>query len=429
MLLDLPQDISFTILGDWLGAGVRQLSVLDVAFCNHSIREDWLLTLPHFKLKHMSFALSLYPLLAWLYKRRVYFVAATVLKLKAVNALENADLTKFSFPRTRKITFPYDRDVVYPDEFFPDCNVGATPFGICSFLSLFPNLTSFTTADCWPKHHLLELLQLRWKLKELVVGGVDGYPCVFAALVVQVSSTLESLECLELDNWGMLKVSKCCRRLKKLATSVGIVFDFSTVRAVCSANPNLEHIDFSTLFCQRKGNAPSDVVDGEPEDEFDMSITTKDMERVALLCPKLKRLILDRNNRLEYHFIPFLIANCRHLKQVHARGVKMTIMQYKGRKCCNVLGIHMLENAVEVLENIPLPIVHFGLEKRKIHVNCNVLQRLGDKHSSSLESVHLCLEKDVLKEHMAVFCKICPNLTIISLSGVGRKDTVYYKAD
>lgn len=73
MFHDLPEDLATHLLLHWVKVSVVDLGRMDVAYCNHSLRNDWLHLLPRVRLTEVTTKSCFGAFILWLHSRNVHF--------------------------------------------------------------------------------------------------------------------------------------------------------------------------------------------------------------------------------------------------------------------------------------------------------------------------------------------------------------------
>lgn len=407
MLLQLPQDIAICVLTEWLVVDLEEISKLDVAICNSSMRADsWLPLLPLLRLSESHLPLSICCLLPWLHSRNVR-VEKVVAPMSAMAQLEGIFDTvvsvPFAFPATTCITFD------------PQDNGADNPAGIKEFLSLFPNLSVLQFKFCQIyDSQLLELLEL--PLPHLKVLSLNHCGMItssaIATVVRHVGSSLQELFCDLLTNASMRKLAQYCSKLTRIGWVMDLQMDISQILKFCACNPALVFIRFNAVGIEWT------------ERMTDM------VQQMATLCPHLQELIFTTNDLLSLYVISTCAAYCADIQIIEVCGAVVCFHETadtEDGRFCNVGWTKddderddvLIRRVLVVLENLDgLPIREFGVESNHILVDPEILCLLADSNGNNLRSVWLKMDVNVSRKHVLYLLEKCPHLTCLRMSAL-----------
>lgn len=426
MLHDLPHDIAAMVLDEFceLSFG-RQLCALDVAYCNHSFRSDWLLLLAQLPpIEESDVKQSLQTFLLWVECRKVR-VKGLWLDLALVNELDGVLPTSISCVQALTLT--------------NDDEYNENALGIMQFMQVLPSLTSlrcegydFTNAQLLQVQHWLQVPLKILRLKGLSNDLRDG----IVALVSRFSPTLEVLECDSLGDLTLQLITPCCRNLTRIASTMSYMKDNSYLLGFCAANPNLQVVDFS--YAPGETESGAWINSKHFTDEF--------VEQLSAHCPNLQDIIFDMcHDNMECTVLPVVLGNCKDLQRIIILDTLLTFHcdSQTGSRYCEVNWIGNVwidrteKSIIALINSIPVPIHRFGggfkveaddedegyenEEKGIISawVNGRVCEVLAKHSGNTLRHVALYLSDAICTADIHFLLSRCPNLTNLSLTGAG----------
>lgn len=296
----LPEDLTVVLLSEWLKVGLIALSQLDVAWCNHSTRSNWLQVLTQIRTsgyeEHIRTPIGI--LAIWLQSRNVN-ISHLQIQLDDLQTLDEDSFPHFVL-RSVSLTL-----------------LGTTtPAKLWQLLSWFPQLTAL---NCGPAmltdDYLLEMCRhLHCDLRELMFGN----PCSPAAIAQVISSLALNLEVFHCHR-ATCDMVRSCRKLQQICWDVADMEPEELI-TIISNNPHLiwSRIDAGAIT----------------EDVF---------AQFLLLCPNLELFISDKYLRdldLSFTFLkPLANPHCgRSLKlfRLFPFVLQFTPYSVNGGKMCDV---------------------------------------------------------------------------------------------
>lgn len=231
MFAVLPRDIVQCVVQEYLLLDLRGWSRIDVAFCSHGFRADWLSILAQADVtckQVLQNTTATVGYLHWIAKRNVQQKQLWLdPHLMAVGDLQ------VELPTVTQIEF---------HNCTPSVDVDAAP--IAAFLSCFPSIEEFSfrmqvqqygqeTQPGWTKlqdkHLLLGFTKLHCPLQSLDLLFCEQVSAAaIAQMVSRFAQTLRSLRCTRLDDPALATIAKLCRHL----TSFHIALDYITDTAL-----------------------------------------------------------------------------------------------------------------------------------------------------------------------------------------------------
>lgn len=381
MFLDLPEDLTVALLSEWLESSLIDLSHLDVACCSHASRSYWLHVLR--QIRPLEDDATSCNSLAWLHNRDILMHTLRV----RLDQKDWKELSKLSLSfRTTSLK----------------CLQCSFPQAISTLLAFFPCLTSLEV-DCgyWNSRTVVDLpsppslrrlsLQNFWKVK-------GAKP---VALLLAVCATLEEFYCNSTDKRMVQTLTAHCTTLKKLNCFFHLGVTAESIKALCSNNSQLAHVEFngapmsSGLILSILAACPwiRDVVFTDYEGKTSHS---------GLLSSNLLQgLDMFRMWPFEYNFSP--------CESGHSR------------RCCEIVVHEHTESTPSFIRTLftttSFAIRGFTLnESVHIVISANSLRLLVDAHGDTLEKCELCLFYDVNRANIQDFLSRCPNMMELTLT-------------
>lgn len=387
MIACLPQDITLTVVQDWLENNVLMLSKLDVAISNHAMRLEWLQLISLVIIEKAVLKKPIVCFLGWLNERQVH-IKTIVADRRMLMELEGVTVESCSL-------------AVAAVEL--DCSMSLSSLGVTKFLSYFPGLTSLSAQNCdLTDLHLQELLALPCQLRQLQLGGISMISSAAAVkLFAQHSATLTTIDCDVLDHLALAQLSQCCKSLIILSLICNHIADGDALVQLCKSNPNLTYLDLQG--CQQ------------------CSVDNAVLRSIAQVCPKLSMLCLDLNDAITAAVIPDLL-HCNALSAIRILGLMMKFFETGPKRYCDITLLEAGNRGVsaqqlcDVLANLNVSIRGFGKTIMPIAVNDAAISCLLDKNAGQLEM--LCLSVDFVentRDLQELICR-CPNLDCLTVT-------------
>lgn len=391
MFATLPEDITKAIIIEWLNTNGEALSTLDVAYCGHNTRREWLNLLPCLTLANPPIKQALDAFLAWVNTRKLKMDAITV-DLSSVSVLDRSELLPFIFPTVATVQLTNTKDV-------------RNSYGLAELIALCPYITTLNAEACLGIQ-LLALVDTAAPIRELRLQKYLGTAAPVVALCIKLCTTLEVLHCDVLDDVSIGLLSRRCKHLKTIIWSLEHLTQTDTLLEFFAANPALQHIE-----CAPLNPTPTAPIYNQISDSFVGKMTT--------LCPNLLQLRLRHRTMLDFRALPVILQNCFHIRVVYIVGTLLRFeKQTNGQSYCIIAAINIAyptATFAALLDALPCPIYEFGGEDcRCIGIDVGALNLLVDRHGSSLKKIWLIAEK---REEEAVSRMIsrCPNLASLRL--------------
>lgn len=410
MLDQLPVDLFRLIAHDYLQYGVKQLSAVDVAFCSHGRRSDWLALIAQLKdvrttaeiesgEDFLASGSSLVRLLHWVVSRGVHisklhfdmaaFVPAPRGTKKQPRRQDEARFTQI-IPSVESlhVSFGLSRKK-YPPR---------TLDSLTHFLDCFPNVKTLQT---WTEIEDEELCAVLNKLKGL--EGLDMIDCfelqpdTVAAMVSSLGNQLRLLRCSVLDDDAAATIAGSCHNLTTLTLYCGEMQSFDGLEQLCAVNAGtLQHM---MLF------------GGEISEDL--------FARIATMCTSLIVFNCDCTFTNCVPVVQSVFSCCPSIVMMEFNGMDINIKDVDGQKRVDIQYIDFIEDSqVAPLSAIPFPVQKCEMTFYKdydVDATAQTLDCLVGRFGSSLEALKLRFYADFPEKKLVKILKGFSNLRELDL--------------
>lgn len=385
MLDRLPADISRIIISDCLQLWAEPLSVVDVAFCNHARRPDWVSLLRQLRDVSMTTtdagyrlldnSSSLDGMLHWVLSRGVH---VSRLHLE-VSAFESGQVT-FSQP------MPYVECICLSEKL--DTRRLETIQSVFCFLDCFPRLN---TINMWAPADNNELIALLTGKMQGRLEGLDLSYCfcllpdMAASLFCSLGDKLRQLKIADLSSDGVAAIAANCHCLTNLDLGCDAMASSSSLEHLCAVNAGtLTTLVLHYWNCR----------------------DAQELVRIISMCSKL--VSFTANASIDAApIVEYLLRHCPAVRTILMQllTVKVTLAD-DGQKTVELVVYHHNEDQIALLAAIPFSVRRCQMTFDSEAVATSTL---------SLESFaprfrHIPSIIDKLSAHLINCLKHCPHL-------------------
>lgn len=401
MLDRLPTDLSRYLISEYLQFELKHLTPVDVAFCSHKRRADWLTLLGQLKdvrvttgqrlLWHIR---TLNGLLEWVASRGVH---VTDLKI-AAQALTSGQLT-ISQPllSVECLQITSGKCVNRPLIMAP----------LLRLLECLPRLKTLTVwngiVDC-------ELTTLIETMKDL--EGIELSDCyhlnpdIVTSLVCSLGSQLRTLKCeCSLTESNLTAIAENCCNLTTLHIACNCLPTFTSFEHLCAVNAKT----LRTLSLGEWKACQDDV--------------TQALLRITAMCSNLVSFKAARIATLDpIPIVQSLLSHCPLMSKIilNEQDVSIAVVKDKnGRRTTELRQSHVRDQA-SLLVAIPIPLRECFFKFSDVEAIAAILGTLAERFSSSLESLTMWFPATTAggkqSSHLLNCLKRCRQLTELDIN-------------
>lgn len=375
MLGCLPEDVIVDILVDFADVNLIDISHLDVAACNHSIRPDLLVIFKRLTF-HGAREVSNHNrgyLLEWIAHKGVNLTEIRVLA---------ADLADFSAHMLRGLQVRSVATIGFgnmPEWLSALFTNGVPPVKaqarvVKAFLDHFPCLTA---VDCsgWDLFINAHLRQFRGlplvSLNILAAHDTSVNSATAAKVICSMSASLQDLRCT-LNDQALCAVADCCHSLKYLAMNCKEIKHAARIERLCASNPGL-------LELSLKDGMMYDL----RHDDGD-GINTNLIHAITTSCKHLQSVIIKSCGEITSTFVRTIFASCPDIGEIDINSTIFTTQWRSGVR--TVQGIAFCLDPDELLNlcngvELPIDQITCGFASVKDHF----IRFAADAHGHSLK--------------------------------------------
>lgn len=387
MFIDLPLDIVRTVIESYLYLDSRQLSRLDVAFCNRQQRPEVLALFAVVKTSigstNHAHGPTLWRFLVWTRSRKVH-VPSLLVSLSTLREL-NVNF------HVRNV----DTVVIFRPKNFADCGNDMSELAV-EFLSHF---SSLKVLGCWSfmnRHQLLAIQNSKCKLEGLdLLTSFKIKSNEVASFACSLGNCLHVLKFHKFFDEDLISVAKHCQRLTTLDTSAVNLSSSGSLVKLCAVNsPTLTHLSLQ--------------VSG-------VKLITHIVKRCTCLV-----FFQCANDGDSASIVKCLLKHCRPTIATAAflHFAVNIVTDRHGNKVAEILASekdYHTNDQPTMIGEMPIPIRAYNMRFSSESITIIALNCLGERFGDSLESL-------VLKIPFAdsnCICNLlerCPNLTHFSIA-------------
>lgn len=405
MLLQLPSDLLISVFIEFIQVDLKGLAAVDMAVCNHGLRDGhWLPLLPTLRLtESQRLSNRLNYLFSWLDKRGVQMTKILV-EMGDVDYLDGPSRL-YNFPATSELLFAKN-------------NFSSSSFGLTELLTMFSSITVLNLSDCpsFVDHQLLELLTVSLpQLKRLDLRGCKAItPAVAVAVTRHFCQSLESLGFDALDDEAVWKLAKFPpNKLTALGISLDKLTNEASLMQLCDNNPNLKQLELRATTKMA-------------------FLTVRVVEQITCCCAFLTTLRVDPFPA-DYSILPIIADYCEDIEVAKICGVTIAFQKSAdGSRTCGVTQDHDTKFELDVatifavLSNLSTFRVHcVGDSDRVLPISREAMSLVSSTFGAYLLEFNVYLMKEVTRNDIIALLKKCPMLTAIRLArGFGDRNIV-----
>lgn len=404
----LPTDVLVCILEDFVGVDVQGMSALDVALCNHQLREGMLAALKRININEAVAVLvhELAGYLTWISSRQVNVKFLVV---------DPHDIPPGDGDQRLSV------DVMVPIQFLTFLDRRQEVPVHCSALSLTVLLCCcpmLLSVDCsgWPAISNEQFTALQ---------------CIRQGRLVPVQ-VLNLTNCSALDPHGLLRAAdQLCGGLIILYCDVLDDESLPLLATVCCslqflqiAGNRISSADSILRFCAANAADLQWLVLRHAHDQEVMSsnvlITDLVLQDIARACPLLKGFICVHSRYCSATFadsLQHLLSHCPSIHLVELPYAQIHLTESSMGKVCDVTFYPSPLTALlpADLTALTLPMHSFSAHHGDMLLNSNMLTLLTNKVGEALVDLDISSTEDVQESILLSLLARCPNLTSLML--------------